>query len=148
MAGDDQPERNKAVITRFVEEVQNQKNWDVYDELNADDFFNHSAPPGVPPDKAGGKVYLKGFLDAFPDCRFTIDDMIAEGDQVVTKKTFTGTHTVELNGMPPTGKRVTLQFADIMRVRDGKIVEHWLTMDQLSFLQQLGAIPEMGAEQS
>jgi len=71
-------------------------------------------------------------MAAFPDCRFTIDDMIAEGDQVVTKKTFTGTHTAELNGMPPTGK---------MRVRGGKIVEHWLTMDQLSFMQQLGVLP-------
>jgi predicted ester cyclase len=80
-------------------------------------------------------------MGAFPDCRFTIDDMIAEGDQVVTKKTFTGTHTGELNGIPPTGKRVTLRFADFMRIRDGKIVEHWLSMDQLSFLQQLGVLP-------
>jgi predicted ester cyclase len=80
-------------------------------------------------------------MGAFPDCRFTIDDMIAEGDQVVTKKTFTGTHTADLNGIPPTGKRVTLQFVDIMRVRDGQIVEHWLAMDQLSFMQQLGVLP-------
>jgi steroid delta-isomerase-like uncharacterized protein len=138
----DEVERNKAVIARFVEEVQNQKNWDVFDELNADDFVNHSAPPGVPNDKAGGKMFLSAFLGAFPDCQFTIDDMIGEGDQVVTKKTFTGTHTAELNGIPPTGKRVTLQFADIMRVRDGKIVEHWLAMDQLSFMQQLGVLPE------
>jgi steroid delta-isomerase-like uncharacterized protein len=134
-------EGNKAVIRRFVEEVQNNKNWDVFDELNAEDFVNHSAPPGVPSDRAGGKMYLAAFMGAFPDCRFTIDDMIAEGDQVVTKKTFTGTHTAELNGIPPTGKRVTLQFADIMRVRDGRIVEHWLAMDQLSFMQQLGLVP-------
>ena len=130
-------EANKAVIRRFVEEVQNEKNWDVFDELNAEDFVNHSAPPGVPSDRAGGKAYLAGFMGAFPDCQFTI----AEGDQVVTKKTFTGTHTVELNGIPPTGKRVTLTFADIMRVRDGQIVEHWLAMDQLSFMQQLGVLP-------
>jgi len=58
--------------------------------------------------------------------RFVEEVQIAEGDQVVTKKTFTG---------------VTLQFADIMRVRDGKIVEHWLTMDQLSFMQRLGVLP-------
>jgi len=70
-----------------------------------------------------------------------IDDMIAEGDQVVTKKTFTGTHEGDFAGIPPTGKRVTLQFVDIMRVRDGRIVEHWLSMDQLSFMQQLGVIP-------
>ena len=134
-------EGNKAVIRRYVEEVQNDKNWDVYDELVAADFVNHSAPPGVTGDREGQKMYLGAFKGAFPDCRFTIDDMIAEGDQVVTKKTFTGTHTADLSGIPPTGKPVTLQFADIMRVRDGKIVEHWLAMDQLSFMQQLGLSP-------
>jgi predicted ester cyclase len=134
-------ELNKSVIRRFVEEVQNKKNWDVYDELNDPEFVNHSAPPGIPSDREGGKIYLGAFLNAFPDCRFTVDDMIAEGDQVVTKKTFTGTHEAEFAGLPPTGKRVTLQFVDIMRVRDGRIVEHWLSMDQLSFMQQLGVIP-------
>jgi predicted ester cyclase len=122
-------ELNKSVIRRFVDEVQNKKNWDVYDELNDPEFVNHSAPPGIPSDREGGKIYLGAFLNAFPDCRFTVDDMIAEGDQVVTKKTFTGTHEAEFAGIPPTGKRVTLQFVDIMRVRDGRIVEHWLSMD-------------------
>ena len=135
-------ERNKAVIRRFVEEVQNNKNWAAFDELNAPDFVNLSSPPGIPNDREGGKVYLGAFLGAFPDSRFTIEDMIAEGDRVVTKKTFTGTHTAEFVGIPPTGRRVTLQFVDIMRVRDGRIVEHWLSMDQLSFMQQLGVIPE------
>ncbi len=134
-------ERNKQVIRRFVEEVQNKKDWDVYDELNDPEFVNLSAPPGIPPDREGGKISLGGFLAAFPDARFTIDDMIAEGDQVVTKKTFTGTHTGEFAGIPATGNRVTLQFVDIMRVRDGRIVEHWLSMDQLSFMQQLGVVP-------
>jgi predicted ester cyclase len=134
-------ERNKSVIRRFVEEVQNKKNWAVYDELNDPEFVNHSAPPGIPADREGGKAYLGAFLNAFPDCHFTVDDMIAEGDQVVTKKTFTGTHEAEFAGIPPTGKRVTLQFVDIMRVRHGRIVEHWLSMDQLSFMQQLGVIP-------
>lgn len=132
--------RNKAVIRRFVEEVQNQKNFDVFDELNDPEFVNLSSPPGVPSDREGGKIYLSGFLNAFPDSRFTIDDMIAEGDRVVTKKTLVGTHTADLGEIPATGKRVTLQYVDIMRVRNGKIVEHWLSMDQLSFLQQLGVI--------
>ena len=85
-------------------------------------------------------MYLSGFLNAFPDSQFTIDDMIAEGDRVATKKTFTGTHTADFGEIPATGKSVTLQFVDIMRVRDGKIIEHWLSMDQLSFLQQLGVV--------
>ena len=133
-------ERNKAVIRRFVEEVQNQKNWQVYDELNDPRFVNHSAPPGMA-DKEGSKQHLGAFLGAFPDCQVTVDDMIAEGDQVVTKKTFRGTHTADFAGIPPTGRPVTLQFADIMRVRDGRITEHWMSMDRLSFMQQLGLIP-------
>jgi predicted ester cyclase len=134
-------ERNKAVIRRFVEEVQNNKSEAAYDELNDPAFVNLSSPPGVPSDREGGKKFLWGFLNAFSDSRFTIDDMIAEGDRVVTKKTFTGTHTADFAGIPATGNKVTLQYVDIMRVRDGRIVEHWLSMDQLSFMQQLGVIP-------
>jgi predicted ester cyclase len=92
-------------------------------------------------DREGGKVFLGGFLNAFPDATFTIDDMIAEGDQVVTKKTFTGTQQGDFFGVPASGNKVTVQFVDIMRVREGWITEHWLCMDQLTLMQQLGAIP-------
>ncbi|MDQ4030455.1 MAG: ester cyclase [Actinomycetota bacterium] len=140
-ASDAEVDRNKAVVRRFVEEVQNNRDWAAYDELNDPDFVNLSAPPGVPADREGGKVFLGGFMSAFTDARWTIDDMIAEGDRVATKKTFTGTHTGDLNGIPPTGSRVTVQYVDILRLRDGRIIEHWLSMDQLSFMQQLGVIP-------
>ena len=133
-------ERNKAVVRRFIEEVQNKKNMDLFDELNAPDFVNLSAPPGMASDREGGKMFLGGFLSAFPDSQVTVDDMIAEGDRVVTKKSFVGTHTGEFAGIPPSGKTVSLQYVDILRLRDGKIIEHWLCMDQLTFLQQLGAI--------
>ena len=96
--GQSESERNKAVVRRFVEEVQNKKNMDLFDELNAPDFVNLSAPPGMPTDREGGKMFLGGFLSAFPDSQVTIDDMIAEGDRVVTKKTFTGTHTGDFAG--------------------------------------------------
>jgi steroid delta-isomerase-like uncharacterized protein len=134
-------ERNKAVVRRFIEEVQNKKDIDVFDELHAPDFVNLSAPPGMPTDREGGKMFLGGFLGAFPDSEVTIDDMIAEGDRVVTKKTFAGTHTGDFGEIPASGNRVTIQYVDILRLRDGQIIEHWLCMDQLSFLQQLGAIP-------
>ena len=126
------------MIRRFVEEVQNGQDWAAYDELNDPDFVNLSAPPGMPSDRAGGKLYLQAFAAAYPDAHFEIDDMIAEGDSVVTKKTFTGTNTGEFAGMPATGRQVSLQYVDIMRVRDGRIVEHWLSMNQLSWMQQLG----------
>ena len=134
-------EENKAVIRRFVEEVQNGKSEDAYWELNDPDFVNLAPlPPGVPSDRDGGFAYLFGFMNAFPDSRVTIDDMIAEGDQVVTKKTFTGTHTGEFAGIPPTGNPVSLQFVDIMRVRDGRLAEYWVSSDGLALMQQLGAL--------
>ena len=134
-------ERNKTVVRRFVEEVQNKKDPAVFDELNDPEFVNLSAPPGMPADREGGKMFLWSFFSAFPDSRWTVDDMIAEGDRVATKKTFTGTHTGDFGEITATGNRVTLQYVDILRLRDGKIIEHWLCMDQLTFLQQLGAVP-------
>ena len=136
-----QIEQNKAVIRRFVEEVQNGKDFDAYDELNAPDFVNLSSPPGVPPDREGGKLFLQAFANAYPDATFTIEDMIAEGDQVVTKKTMSGTNTGDFAGVPATGRRVTFQYVDIMRVRDGRIVQHWNVVDQFSWLTQLGVLP-------
>jgi steroid delta-isomerase-like uncharacterized protein len=136
-----QIERNKAVIRRFVEEVQNGKDFDAYDELNDPDFVNLSSPPGVPSDREGGKLFLQAFAQAYPDATFTINDMIAEGDQVVTRKTMSGTNTAEFAGVPATGRRVTLEYVDIMRVRDGRIVQHWNILDQFSWLTQLGVLP-------
>jgi steroid delta-isomerase-like uncharacterized protein len=136
------PEENKAVVRRFVEEVFNQGNLAAVDQFLAADYRDANALPGQEPGREGAKRAFTLYRAVFPDLRYTIDEMIAEGDRVATKKTFTGTHTAEFFGIPPTGRRVTLQYADIMRVRDGKIVEHWLSMDQLSFMQQLGVIPE------
>ena len=137
----EQLQRNKAVIRRFVEEVQNKNDWAAYDELNDPSFVNHSAPPGMPVDREAGKVFLQALAAAYPDAEFVIDDMLADGDQVATKKTFTGTCTGEFAGMPATGKKISLQFVDIMRVRNGRIVEHWNCLNQLDWLQQLGLAP-------
>ena len=135
-------ERNKAVIRRFVEEVQNNQNWAAYDELNDPAFVNLSAPPGAPTDREGGKFFLQALAKAYPDAVVTIDDMFADGDAVITKKTFAGTNQAEFMGVPATGRRVRFQYVDIMRVRDGRIIEHWNVVDQLSWMIQLGLIPD------
>ena len=134
--------RNKAVIRRFVEEVQNRQNWAAYDELNDPDFVNLSAPPGAPADREGGKFFLQALAAAYPDAVVRIDDMFAEGDAVITRKTFTGTNQREFMGVPATGRRVSFQYVDIMRVRDGRIINHWNVLDQLNWMIQLGLIPE------
>ena len=140
-------ERNKAVIRRFVEEVQNNQNWAAYDELNDPAFVNLSVPPGAPSDREGGKYFLQAFAKAYPDAVVTIDDMFAEGDAVITKKTFAGTNQAEFMGVPATGRRVSFQYVDIMRVRDGRIIEHWNVVDQLSWMVQLGLIPDPSSNQ-
>ncbi len=139
-------EENKTVVRRFVEEVQSQHRFDLLDELFDPDYLDYAVPVGMPP--AQGTGYFKQFyttmLRALPDARATIHDQIAEGDKVTTRKTFHGTHRGEFMGIPPTGKAVELLIIDIFRVTGGKLSEHWGAWDNLSLLQQLGAMPAPG----
>jgi steroid delta-isomerase-like uncharacterized protein len=131
----------KARQRRFVDEFQTGRKVDVADELIADDFVDHSAMPGVPPTKDGVKALFAMFHAAFPDFRAEIHDMLVDDDKVVTYKTFYGTHEGELMGSPPTGKHVQIPVMDIVRFRNGQVVEHWNVVDQVPLLQALGVIP-------
>ena len=137
-------EDNKAPIRRFVEEVQSGNNIDLVDEICSPEFVNHSAPPGIPADREGIKIVTAMFRRAFPDSYFTVEDMVAEGDKVVTRKTFHGTHEGEFMGMPPSGRAVSMGLIDIVRISDGRVVEHWSVGDSLGMMQQLGVIPQPG----
>jgi steroid delta-isomerase-like uncharacterized protein len=81
------------------------------------------------------------FRAAFPDWRSTVEDLIAADDMVVHRFTARGTHRGELMHIPATGRAVALSGINIFRLRDGKIVERWGVLDQLGFMQQLGAAP-------
>ena len=135
---------NKDLVRRFVDEVQSQGNVDAIEEFCSPEFVNHSAPPGLPPDREGIKVVTAMFRGAFPDSYFTVEDMIGEGDKVTTRKTFHGTHEGEFMGIPPTGRRVSMGLIDIVRISEGRVVEHWSVGDNLGMMQQLGVIPEPG----
>ena len=137
-------EQNKSLVRRFVDEVQSGGNIDAIDELCSPEFVNHSAPPGVPSNREGVKQLTAMFRRAFPDSYFTVEDMIAEGDKVATRKTFHGTHRGEFMGIPPTGQRVSIGLIDIVRIVDGRVVEHWSMGDNLGMMQQLGVIPQPG----
>jgi predicted ester cyclase len=137
-------EDNKALVRRFVDEVQSGGNTDLIDEICSAEFVNHSAPPGLPADREGIKIVTAMFRGAFPDSYFTVEDMIGEGDKVVTRKTFHGTHEGEFMGIPPTGRRVSMGLIDIVRIVDGRVVEHWSMGDNLGMMQQLGVIPQPG----
>jgi steroid delta-isomerase-like uncharacterized protein len=126
---------------RFVDEYQTGRKVDVADELIADDFVNHSTMPPFPPNKDGVKALFAMFHDACPDFRAEIHDMLVDGDKVVTYKTFHGTHEGEMMGVPGTGKEFAVDVMDIVRYRDGQVVEHWNVVNQVPLLQALGVIP-------
>jgi predicted ester cyclase len=137
-------EANKASVRRFYDEVFNKKNRAAIDEFIAPNHVEHAAPPGTPGGLAGAKQTITMYLTAFPDLHFTVEDTIAEGDQVVVRLTARGTQQGAFMGIPPTGKQATVTAIDINRIVGGKSVEHWLEMDTLGLLQQLGVIPAPG----
>jgi steroid delta-isomerase-like uncharacterized protein len=137
-------EENKTLVRHFVDEVQSRGNIDLIDELCSPEFVNHSAPPGLPANREGVKLVTSMFRQAFPDSYFGVEDMIAEGDKVATRKTFHGTHEGEFLGIPPTGRPVSIGLIDIVRVADGRVVEHWSIGDSLGMMEQLGVIPQPG----
>ncbi|HET9224649.1 MAG TPA: ester cyclase [Roseiflexaceae bacterium] len=133
-------EQNKAIVRRMVEEAQSRQNLAAVDELFAADFVDHSVPPGLPPNREGVKMQFAMFFAAFPDLRVVIHAQVAEGDEVVTRKTFHGTHQGDLMGMPPNGRPIAFDVIDILRLKDGKITDHWNVVDQLGLMRQIGAI--------
>lgn len=137
-------EENKALTRRQLEEVFNKHNPDAVDEFFAPDYVNHNAPPGLPGGRDGLKALVAMYLGAFPDLKVTSDFQLAEGDKVVMRWTATGTHSGELMGIPPTGKRTKTTGISIARVAGGKIVEEWNESDQMDLMQQLGVVPAPG----
>ena len=136
-------QENKALVRRFVEEVQNQHNIEALDKFFSQDFVDYGGMTN-PPNLEGSKGLFTVLFAAFPDIRFTIRQQLAEGDKVMTRKTFQGTHQGPFMGIPATGKQVAFDVIDILTVADGKITEHWTVGDMLSLMQQLGAVPTPG----
>lgn len=134
-------EENKHLVRRFLEEVGNQGNIAVVDELVTADMIEHEEIPGIPPNREGVKQAFAMFRTAFPDMRVTIEDLIAESDKVVARETWRGTHRGAFMEIPPTGKQVEVTGIDILRIANGKMVEHWGQLDMLGMLQQLGVVP-------
>jgi predicted ester cyclase len=99
------------------------------------------ALPGLPPTYEGWKQAHAMFMAAFPDQQLAIEDQFAEGNTVVTRWLFSGTHQGALMGITATGKPVALKGISIDRVQDGAVVEHWAQMDQVGLMQQLGVMP-------
>ena len=135
-------EENKAVTRRFLEEIFTAGNLALVEELFAPDYVLHD--PSVPQEVRGPegmRQYVAMYRAAYPDTHFTIEDQIAEGDEVVTRWTGQGTHQGELMGIAPTGRAVTVTGIELDRIVGGKIEETWVNYDALGMMQQLGVVP-------
>ncbi|MDH4177704.1 MAG: ester cyclase [Thermoleophilia bacterium] len=129
----------KASMRRIYDEVFTQGNVDLIDELLADDFVEHEElPPGIPPGKEAPKAFVALFHGAFPDFRATVEEMLQDGNKVITRARFSGTHRGEFMGIPATGNSFDIPAIDIVEFRDDKAVAHWGVMDLAGMMEQLG----------
>jgi steroid delta-isomerase-like uncharacterized protein len=132
---------NKAIARRFNEDVWGKGDEAALEELLAPDFVDHDALPGQTPDLEGHRWVLAAFRGAFPDLGVTTEDVVAEGEKVVSRWTARGTHRGALMGIAPTGNEVTIEGIDVLRVAGGRIQERWSRTNDLEMMQQLGAVP-------
>lgn len=131
---------NKRMVRRLIEEAQQGGNLQVIQELLAEDFVDHTPLGGLPPTRDGVSMLFAGMRQAFPDLRVTIEEQIADSEKVATRKTFEGTHRGPFLGIAATGNPIRFEVIDILTVRGGKIREHRVVADQLTLMQQLGAL--------
>jgi steroid delta-isomerase-like uncharacterized protein len=131
-------EANKTRQRQFVEVLQDQGRLDRVDEFVVPDIVDHSLPPGLPTGAEGVRAILGAIREGFPDHDAAVVHMVAEGDLVATHKTFSGTHTGDFFGIPPTGRPATIRVMDVVRYRDGRVAEHWGIVDMAGLMAQLG----------
>ena len=133
-------EENKTVVRRFFEELLSTDNLTVADELLSPDFRFYFAGSTDSMDLESYKGFLAARRGAFPDRRFVVEDMIAEGEKVSARFTMRGTHKGELRSIAPSGREVTMTGIDMIRLEEGKMVEDRVEVDQLGMMRQLGVI--------
>ncbi|HEY5866183.1 MAG TPA: ester cyclase [Candidatus Tectomicrobia bacterium] len=130
---------NKAVIRRLYDEVFQAWHLAVIDEVVAPEFVGHEMAADTPPGPEGFRQCYARLRSAFPDLCYTVDDLIAEGDKVVVRWTWSCTHTGVFRGIAPTGRQATVTGMAIYRLTGGKIVERWAELGMHRLLQQLSA---------
>jgi steroid delta-isomerase-like uncharacterized protein len=128
---------NKAAVRRFYEEFMNGKNLEIIDELVTADSVDHTfGSQGI----EASKQFFGMLFQAFPDLRVEVHDVLAEGELVAARVTYSGTHQGEFIGIPATGRQARVSGVDFVRLQDGRQAEHWGGPDMASLLQQLGVM--------
>src|SRR5581483_10978956 len=116
-------EQNRAVVRRWVEEVINKQNLDVIEDVHTANYINHHLPPGIPQGPEGERIFSAMFFQAFPDGKFSVEHLLAEGDRVAMRYLYTGTQTGAFQTIPPTKKHVAVPGTNFLRLENGKIAE-------------------------
>ena len=128
-----------AVARRLIDEGFNQGRLEVADELTSADLVEHqNFGPDHPPGADGVKAVIASLRRAFPDFHLAIEDLVVDDENVWLRMTGTGTNHGPFMGNAPTGKAMRTPVFDVIRVRDGKMIEHWGVPDRLGTLFQLG----------
>ncbi|MEJ1239675.1 ester cyclase [Chryseolinea sp. T2] len=118
-------ERNKEVVRRFNKEILEQGKFESFQQLVDKDFINRTAPPNANEAEGLWNTFSNVLRPAFPDLTVEIHDQVAEGDKVVSRKTISATHKAKIFDVLPTGQKIKIEVIDIVRVKDGKYIEHW-----------------------
>jgi steroid delta-isomerase-like uncharacterized protein len=130
---------------RFFEEVLGTGNWSVGEEIiDANVVLHHPSSPEPVQGYEAVKGMLSAFRAGFPDLHMVVEDAFGNGDKAVIRWHMTGTHTGNLFGIPATGNQVDIAGMSIVDVKDGKIVEDWVSEDTMGLMQQIGVVPTLG----
>ena len=133
---------NKELVRRAAKSLFEDGDLDAVDELFHPEFVNHEAAAGRSGGREGMKEVAAWLRKTFDNPTVDEQDIVAEGDRVVVRVLFRGTHTGELMGIPPTGKSFEVQQFHEYRIQDGKIAEHWACRDDVDMMRQLGVLPD------
>ena len=134
-------EQSKLLAKRFYEEVLNGGDLSAIDDLIAEDFVEHEELPGFPQNREAVRGWVTMMREGFPDLHLTINNMVAEADEIWVHMTIRGTHLGPFMGIPATGRSIEVGGFDRVKIRDAQAIEHLGVTDSLALLQQLGQVP-------
>ena len=129
----------KALMARIYDDIFTNGNLDLIDELLHENFVEHEElPPGIPPGREAPRAYMNLMRSAFPDFRADIQEMLQDGNKVITRAQFSGTHEGEFMGIPATGNKFAVTAVDIVEFEGDKAIGHWGVTDMAGMMRQLG----------
>ena len=138
---------NRRLFQKYFDEAANGGNLDLLEEIFAPDYLHHDpANPDPRPvvGPQGVRDHLTSLMGAFPDLKFEVDEMVAEGEDIVVRWTARGTNTGDYFGMPATDRPIEITGMNTWNTRDGQAVEGWVNRDDMLMMQQLGVVPAPG----